>query len=333
MTSVSSRPLVRLTSPGDIVATIPSLCGFLPQESVVVLSLRGPRKRLGLTVRLDLPPPEVQDEAARLLASRVADDGASAAVVAVYGELRRPELVDLVTAHLGERGVEVSEALHVDAGRWTSYACTGPCCPGEGSQVPAPPALVGAEQALDGRAVLPSRDALVRSLAPPVLLRAQECAQALERGEVERSRRIAAEGAEAVRADDLQQARRLLDAVAHGSSLGTGDAARIAVALHDVRVRDEVATWALKRSDALLALLEQVARACVPPYDAPVCAVLAWVAYARGDGSRVNVGLDRALASDPAYSLALLLRTALDGAVPPQQVRRVLRETKRTLRR
>ena len=57
MTSVSNRPILRLTRPGDIAAAVPALCGFAPQDSVVVLSLRGSRRRLGVTVRVDLPPP------------------------------------------------------------------------------------------------------------------------------------------------------------------------------------------------------------------------------------------------------------------------------------
>ena len=96
-------------------------------------------------------------------------------------------------------------------------------------------------------------------------------------------------------------------------------------------MRDEVATWALERSDSLLSLAEQVARLTAPPADAPVCTLLAWVAYERGDGARANVALDRALASDPDYSLAVLLRRALDCGVTPREVRRTLRSTRRAL--
>jgi hypothetical protein len=103
------------------------------------------------------------------------------------------------------------------------------------------------------------------------------------------------------------------------------------VALHDVQVRDEVATWALEDSDGLLALVHQIAAQVGAPWDAPACTVLAWVAYSRGDGARANVALDRALQSDPQQSLALLLRSALDGALPPAEVRRLLRETARAL--
>ena len=50
---------VRLTDPGEIAAGLPQLLGFRPRESVVLVSLTGPRaSRVGLTVRGDLPPPE-----------------------------------------------------------------------------------------------------------------------------------------------------------------------------------------------------------------------------------------------------------------------------------
>lgn len=332
MTSVSHRPVAKLSTPGDVVATIPSLCGFLPRDSVVVLSLRGPRRRVGLTIRLDLPGPRAEAAAAQMLAERVAHDGGSAAVVVVYGRARRQELVAQVSAALEQRGISVAESLHVDDGRWTSYACHRSCCPDEGTPLPAAPALVQAQRALEGRAVLGSREELVRSMAPPAFLQARERLQALQQAERVWLERLAGIGEQAVGAQVLQGVRAALDDAAQGRSLTPGVAAGLAIGLHDVRVRDEVATWSLKRSDALLTLLEQLVRLTPPPYDAPACTLLAWVAYARGDGSRANVALDRALSTDPAYSLALLLRTALDGAVPPREVRRVLRGTKRALR-
>ena len=330
MTSTSRTAVARLSSPGAIVSTIPSLCGFEPQDSVVVLSLRGDRRRLGLTARLDLPAAAHETEAAELLADRIAHDGARAAVVAVFAGDRRDGLVDAVEAALEAHGVEVMEALHVDRGLWWSYRCRRACCPEEGTAVPAPPTLVQAQRALDGRAVLASREELVASLAPPVFLAAEQCAQRLEEATV-RWVESSLDGVDDTRAEALRAARRLLDVVAQGQPVLPDAAASLAVAVHDVLVRDEVATWSLKRSDALLSMLEQVARQTVPPWDAPVCALLAWVAYARGDGSRANVALDRALDTDPAYSLALLLRTSLDAAVPPREIRKVLKATRRAL--
>lgn len=329
MTSVSSRPVARLTTPGEIVATVPLLCGYPPTDSVVVLSLRGPRHRLGLTIRLDLPLPGLAEQAAEALAERVAHDGGRSAVVVVYAAARQEALAAAVAAACATRGIEVSESLHVAAGRWTSYTCDRRCCPAEGSPVPNAPGLVEAQSALEGRAVLGSRAELVRSLAA--------ADEPLHRARVEQAgeRWLAlrqAEGVAAARRSALAAARLLLARVADGGTADDDGAAALAVALHDVHVRDEVATWGSSSADALLSLVEQVARRTPSPHDAPVCTVLAWTAYAKGDGGRANVALDRALATDPAYSLALLLRQALDGGLPPEQVRRTMSATRRAIR-
>ena len=331
MTSTSRTPVARLSDPGSIAATIPSLCGFVPRDSLVVLALRGERRRIGLTARLDLPEPASEPAAAELVGARMAHDGARAVVVAVFSGTRREALVDAVEAALAARSIDLAEALHVDRGLWWSYRCARSCCPAGGTPVPPAPALIQAQRALEGRAVLDSREQLVASLAPPPFLAGEQAAQRLDDATVAWVERWLERPDETRRAA-VRETRRLLEAVAQGRPVLLEQAAALAVAVHDVHVRDEVATWALKRSDALLSLLEQVVRQTVAPYDAPVCTLLAWVAYARGDGSRVNVALDRALETDPGYSLAVLLRTALDGGVRPREVRTLLKATKRALR-
>jgi hypothetical protein len=168
---MSAPAVARLSGPGEILAVLPSLCGFPPQESLVLLSLRGQRRRLGLTARVDLPDPPHEHDLAALCADRMAGDGASCVVVTVLSEHgRRERLVDAVREALAEREVGVLEALHVSAGRWTSYTCSAACCPVEGTPVPAAPPVLGlvrAEQVATGRAVLASREDLVRSLAAP----------------------------------------------------------------------------------------------------------------------------------------------------------------------
>ena len=333
---MSAPAVARLSGPGEILAVLPSLCGFPPQESLVLLSLRGPRRRLGLTARVDLPSPEEEQQLAALCADRMAGDGASSVVVTVLSEQgRRSGLVDAVRDALAERDVGVLEALHVSAGRWTSYTCSAACCPAEGTPVPdAPPVLglVRAEQVATGRAVLASRDELVRSLAPPVLLAAAAAEQHLEQAAQAWLRSRAEHGAVAARRSTLDHVQVLLDRVAAGGPVGPVDAAVLAVGLADVQARDAVATLILTREEELLSLLVQVARQVVAPDDVPVCTLVAWTAYARGEGALANVALDRALAGRPEYSLALLLRSALDGGVHPDEVRSLARGTEQVLR-
>ena len=333
---MSAPAVARLSGPGEILAVLPSLCGFPPQESLVLLSLRGPRSRLGLTARVDLPDPPAGPALAALCADRMAGDGATQVVVVVLSEHgRREDLVGAVRDALEQRDVGVLEALHVSAGRWTSYTCAASCCPAEGTPVPTAPPVLGlvrAEQVATGRVVLPSRDDLVRSLAPPVLLAATAAAQHLDQARQAWLRSRAEHGAAAARRSTLDHVQALLDRVAGGTPVGPVDAAVLTVGLEDLQARDAVATLILTREQELLSLLVQVARQVVPPDDAPVCTLVAWTAYARGDGALANVALDRALAGRPDYSLALLLRSCLDGGVHPDEVRSLARGTEQVLR-
>jgi hypothetical protein len=53
----------------------------------------------------------------------------------------------------------------------------------------------------------------------------------------------------------------------------------------------------------------------------PVATVRFFCAWQSGDGALANVALDRALAGQPGYSMALLLREALDSGAPPSLAR------------
>lgn len=316
-----TAPVARLSAPADLVAVVPHLIGFVPTESVVLLALRGPRRRVRVTLRLDVPRPRDADRVAASLVDKVRVVRADAVVALVYtdepGQRARQDLADALVRHCGEAGLELTEALLVRGGRFWSYTCSGPCCPPEGTpllrEASGPVGLVQAETALAGRAVLADRDALHASLAPaddPALTAAFRKAEGgWPRSGVDRA---------ALLREALAASPRLLP---HPPA----EAARLALALHDVLVRDEVATWSLDDAERLLALLHQLARQTPPPWDAPVCTLLAWTAYASGDGSTANVALERALATDPDYSLALLLRTALDRMVQPAEIRDLLR--------
>ena len=83
--SAATRPIVvKFRSPVDIVGSIPSLLGFHPAESVVVMCLRGPRKRTGLTLRIDLVDAQHDKALAAEIVRRVAAEKASAAITVCY---------------------------------------------------------------------------------------------------------------------------------------------------------------------------------------------------------------------------------------------------------
>jgi hypothetical protein len=58
-----------------------------------------------------------------------------------------------------------------------------------------------------------------------------------------------------------------------------------------------------------------------PGHVAAPASLLAFVAWQASDGALANVALDRALADNPRYSMAGLLRAALDCGAPPSVAR------------
>src|SRR2546423_1444477 len=165
------QPPDRLPSPcpcpADIAAAVPHIVGFHPEESLVVISLRGPRKRIGLTMRFDLPPMSLHAVMADEVAIRLTGDKAEHAVIACCtteasdgARPPRADLIAMIRERLRDRDIAMLEALFIRDGRWWSYLCEDPdCCPPCGAEVP-PSTDIAAAQALVGRALLPERQSL-----------------------------------------------------------------------------------------------------------------------------------------------------------------------------
>jgi hypothetical protein len=74
-------------------------------------------------------------------------------------------------------------------------------------------------------------------------------------------------------------------------------------------------------ADAHLRLWTDLTRRAQPGYVAAPASLLAFVAWQSGDGALANVALDRALADDPQYSMAQLLRQVITAGTPPSLAR------------
>ncbi|MEO6206250.1 MAG: DUF4192 domain-containing protein [Mycobacteriales bacterium] len=336
MRPASAPAVARLTSPGEIVAALPHVCGFVPSESLVVVSLRGLRKRMGITMRFDLAACAPADLAAAEVVARLRHDQADQALLVVFteqdGPLPRSALVSVVSAGCAAEGIAVHEALLVRDGRWFSYDCqNNRCCPRDGTPIPESSgspglSLLAAESVLDGRAVRGSRAELAASVAPPGFLAARAAEQAQEHAFERWAQRIGADGDGAERAAATARWESALGQAREGRFVLTAqEVADLAVWLHDIGLRDAILVRIVDESEHLLALLLWLARMTAPPEDAAVCTLLAVTAWVRGDGALANIALDRALATDPDYSLATLVRIGLDRAVPPRQVKQWLR--------
>jgi len=335
---MESTPTVRLRGPGSLIAAVPHLLGFPPEESLVLVGLSGTHSRLGLTMRADLPAdgPDFAPTVEELepLVEALLRDGSSQCLAIVISECSDANgvapYVDLV-AHVGEAllaaGLELADIVMVRSGCWRSYLCPDPyCCPAQGTPVPAANGELAAYAAYSGSVVRDSRSALVSMIAPdPVALASTE--RALDHVCQEMAQASSAGRSEAYRDRIESVINARVSALADGIAkpLRHRDAARMSVALIDRPLRDRVAAHCLQESaSAAESLWIDLLRRVPPPLDAAPATLLAMSAWARGDGAMANVALDRALDSDPGYSLAQLVRTALDHALPPGTVREML---------
>ena len=126
------------------------------------------------------------------------------------------------------------------------------------------------------------------------------------RHRVARRRLVAAVGQPMV-ADAIRRYRA-------GEAIGPEPAAWLTVALRELRVRDDAWARMLPEHNAEhTRLWADLTRLAPPGYVAAPASLLAFVAWQAGDGALANIALDRALADDQRYSMARLLRRALDS--------------------
>jgi hypothetical protein len=107
-----------------------------------------------------------------------------------------------------------------------------------------------------------------------------------------------------------------------GETIDPEQAGWLAVALRELRVRDDA--WARmlpEHNAAHTRLWADLTRLAPAGYVAAPASLLAFVAWQAGDGALGNVALDRALADDKRYSMARLVRRALDYGAPPSMAR------------
>ncbi|UUV33847.1 DUF4192 domain-containing protein [Amycolatopsis roodepoortensis] len=324
----TGRTKVDLTDPADLLAAIPYLLGFHPEDSVVVLGLRGPgRMQQGLVMRADLPPPGLEHDGARDLAVRLAVTGHTGATVAVIGggtanKAGRPprrRFVRRLEAVLAEYEISPKHSVwapRIAAGvRWGCYR--EKTC---GGLLPDPRDSVAAAVVTGaGQITHASRDeleGLFDPVAPETLARRADLLTRMAdppwRGRDPVQAGVAEVNAALTRAD--------------GGDLAITDdqAVRLAWALSLVEVRDACVLTAAPADSRLARAAEDLwltlARELPAPEMAEALVLKAHAAYVRGDLATAGIALARATEADPDHGLARLLTAALHAMVEPSEL-------------
>jgi hypothetical protein len=315
---------ITIDHPGDLLASIPTLLGFHPVDSLVVFGLRGPRAtELTLVLRAELPPPARAGDLARYLMFPLAQrEAVGVALVVVGGQGSSPADDDLPHRAL----VAGCEAAFADAGMpvvhqlWTpdTQAGCGWRCYDEsdcGGLLPDPGGTtVASLAAAAGLSVYSRREDIVETLAPePPDVLARRSAS------LDRLSELAEPPPE--QASDVVMSA-IESARARPPVLSDDDVVTLARALSDHRIRDLCLDFdGMPDPAAAERLWAALTRATPPPERAEAASLLAFSAYARGDGVLAGIALDKAAAADPGHRLSGLLHGALTMGVEPARLR------------
>lgn len=315
-----------LNRPGALIAALPAVLGFVPENSLVLVSVDD--GELGSVMRVDLSEELVDGVAHLAEIAAAAGPQAAIAVIVDAGGAGCPgcneehrQLCAALAEALSQYDIELWAAHVVDrvavGGRWH---CADGC--GSGGAVDDPSASpLAAAAVLDGRRLYPRRADLQAVIAVDDPARSGELAHVVRR---QAARREAAHRADptACGRRDVESAMAAATRVAGGASLSDTEIAALGCALSDVQVRDTLYALAVGEgageAESLWALL---ARALPPPWRVEALVLLAFSAYARGDGPLAGVSLEAALRCDPGHRMAGMLDTALQSGLKPENIR------------
>ncbi len=147
----------------DLLNTLPTLFGFRPEESLVAVSTRGPRRRFGFRLRVDIPDPEDVDELAEIVVGHLDRHGAEGAIFLAVTQ-QQAVARDLLAA-IEERlaPIDLIVAVRADGERYWSDE---PGFPPDGIPYETSDHHLAVVQAIAaGQQILPDRQALVDRFA------------------------------------------------------------------------------------------------------------------------------------------------------------------------
>ena len=301
----------------DVLALVPVVIGFEPEESIVMLTFGA---RTPFHARVDLPGPDGVDACVECLLAPARQHGVEQVIFVVLSgrEARVRTIARVLERRFEGAGVRVIDVIRAHDGRWYSPLGRGGVpAGGVAYDVTDHPFRLAA--VVEGRVVAASRADLVDSLRP-VPEAVASVSDALD-----------ALGAVPDRTPDqaLDQAldqipdgpglKAVLDRhLADGTVPGDEEAARILQAVRDAPVRDH-AWFGMQRADAVhhVRLWSDLVRRAPTGLVAGAASVLAFAAWTHGDGALAWCAVDRCLEDDPEHSLGRIVADALERAVPP----------------
>lgn len=304
--TTTALPTLTARTAEDVLAAVPLVLGFVPDESVVMLTSGATHP---FHARLDLPvtPADCQEAAGALVGPAVRH-GVRSVLFVFYADdpTRASTCATTLVRAFADEGIDVVDVLRSDGRCWFEVPVDGSSGETPGTPYDVSSHRFTAEAVLAGRVTRSSRTELAATVAadPDGCAVVSGAARQLEPLD------LLAEGA-TVRAAVARWA----------GGLGPPDpatSARVLVALRDAGVRDAVlSTVDRAEAERQLPVWSALVRSAPVDLVAPVASVLAFLAWLSGDGALAWCALERAAVGVPPCSLADHVAEALEQALPP----------------
>ena len=308
---------LKVRQPDELLAIIPYLVGFHPDESIVAVFIKS--GRIVLTARMDLPPESASGELAERIDYIAKRHRTHALAIVAYSAASLPthRLLTRLMDRLGKH--KLTDVLHVGHGRWWSLTCAEDCCPLSGTPFDLSSHPVSAAAVFAGLSTLASRQELAASISGPPeaeLPRLQALVNSMLADLEDLEDHIAA----------ARLTGRLVDsATSDPGVLDERTCLLLGLLVADMHIRD--LAWALispTNAEEHVRLWSGVV-ARVPPTlaAAPLC-LLGMAAWVGGSGALLNCCCERLAHVDSSYSMGRLLCEISAQALPPslwQQMR------------
>ena len=294
--------LLRARTPDDIAAFVPLALGFLPERSVVMVSIgRGS----GMHARVDLPHDvDDVDDVVEALLRPARRHHVDDVIVVVYDDdtTVADEAAWAIHEEFTAAGIGVREVMRVHDGHWYAVLPGAPLAAYQGIPFTLAEHRFTAQGVFDGRVTHASREALRDTIAPDVA--------AIRDVEPDLA------GAAPLPTGAVSAlTRRHVEA---GTTFTGPELASVAVSLVVGDRRDEAWAW-LTRGEARRAvdLWSDAVRRLPATHVASAAAVLGFAAWLVGDGALAWCAVDRCHDVEPAHPLGRLVAQLLEGATSP----------------
>jgi Domain of unknown function (DUF4192) len=320
------RRRLKVGQPDELLAIIPYVVGFHPDESIVAVFIKS--GRIWLTARMELPPESAADQLAEHIDYLAKRHGTQALAIVAYGAATLPthRLLTGLMDRLGKHH-KLTDVLYVGHGRWWSLTCAEDCCPLSGTPFDPGSHPVSAAAVFAGLGARASRQELAASISGP------------PEAELPRVRALADSLlAELEDFDNHSAAARLMARLVDSATSDRGvlderTCLLLGILVTDVHMRD--LAWAQispTNAEEHVRLWGAVV-AHVPPTlaAAPLC-LLGMAAWVGGSGALLNCCCERLTLLDPSYSMGRLLCEISAQGIPPSLWRQMGDEMQAGLR-